>query len=91
MKSTVNSSKITWTIYQGSKYDDYVQESYCADGDGILSVQKHKLGVYIVLRQEGQFEGAYASLEEALEVAQNCLEEDMPEVFEEALHWEDLA
>jgi hypothetical protein len=89
---TINSSKLTWTVHP-SQYSD-VSEVYCADGDGLVSVNKRLSGVYYVTCDfSGDFsedlQGIYASLEEALAKGEALLLEYYPEVYEEAMHWND--
>jgi hypothetical protein len=92
MNKTINSSKLTWTVIP-SQYSD-VSEVYCADGDGLVSVNKRLSGVYYVTCDfSGDFsedlQGIYASLEEALAKGEELLLEYYPEVYEEAMHWND--
>ena len=91
---TINSSRLTWTIHP-SKYSD-VSEVYCADGDGLVSVNKRLSGVYYVTCDfSGDFsedlQGIYASLEEALAKGEALLLEYYPEVYEEAMTWDEEA
>lgn len=89
MKSTVNSSKITWTIYQGSPHDDWT-EVFCADGDGLVSIYKRRSEVYYSTCDfSDEIQGIYATLEEALKHGEALLLQHYPVVYEEALHWED--
>ena len=89
---TINSSRLTWTI-QPSQYSD-VSEIYCADGDGLVSVNKRLSGVYCVTCYyvtcdfSEAIQGIYATLEEALAKAEELLHEYYPEVYEEAMYWE---
>ena len=89
---TINSAKLTWTIYP-SQYSD-VSEVYCADGDGLVSVNKRLSGVYCVTCYyvtcdfSEALQGIYATLEEALAKAEELLHEYYPEVYEEATYWE---
>lgn len=87
---TINSSKITWTIYQGSSYSDFV-ESYCADGDGLIAIHKRLSGDYAVFAEmtSDEPEGVFASLEEALAKGEELLLEHYPEIYEDAKHWND--
>jgi hypothetical protein len=86
---TINSAKLTWFVHP-SQYSD-VSEVYCADGDGLVSVNKRLSGVYYVTCDfSGDFsrdlQGIYASLEEALAKGEELLLEYYPEVYEEAMH-----
>lgn len=85
---TINSSRLTWTIHP-SQYSD-VSEVYCADGDGLVSVNKRLSGVYYVSCDFfGDFlQGIYASLEESLAKGEALLLEYYPEVYEEAMTWD---
>ena len=82
--STINSSKITWVIYPANGFSEWV-ETFCADGDGLVNVCRLKLGFYIVLNQ-GTYIQSFKHLNDALECAQDVLEEDFPEVFEQTQH-----
>lgn len=88
---TINSSRLTWTIHP-SEYSD-VSEIYCADGDGLVSVNKRLSGVYCVTCYyvtcdfSEAIQGIYASLEEALAKGEALLLEHYPEVYEEAMTW----
>jgi hypothetical protein len=85
---TINSAKLTWTIHP-SQYSD-VSEVYCADGDGLVSVNKRLSGVYYVTCEFSEdIQGIYSSLEEALAKGAALLLEFYPEVYEEAMHWND--
>jgi hypothetical protein len=85
---TINSQKLTWTIHP-SQYSD-VSEVYCADGDGLVSVNKRLSGVYYVTCDFfGDLQGIYETVEEALAKGEELLHEYYPEVYEEAMHWED--
>lgn len=88
---TINSAKLTWTIHP-SEYSD-VSEIYCADGDGLVSVNKRLSGVYYVSCDffEDFLQGIYASLEEALAKGEALLLEYYPEVYEEAMTWNEEA
>ena len=87
---TINSSRLTWTIHP-SQYSD-VSEVYCADGDGLVSVNKRLSGVYYVTCDFfGDLQGIYESLEEALAKGEALLQEYYPEVYEEAMTWDEEA
>jgi hypothetical protein len=79
---TINSSKITWTIYPSNEWDDSTAE-YCADGDGLVTIKAKKCGCF-VLFDEIEFLASFKTLPEALEAGQNWLANDYPEIFEEA-------
>lgn len=81
---TYPSSKITWVIYPANGFSEWV-ETFCADGDGLVIVARLKLGFYIVLNQ-GMYIQSFQHLNDALECAQDVLEEDFPEVFEQNQH-----
>lgn len=84
---TINSSHLTWTIHP-SQYSD-VSEVYCADGDGLVSVNKRLSGVYYVTCDFfGDLQGIYESLEEALAKGEALLLEYYPEVYEDAMTWD---
>ena len=86
---TIKSSKIIWTINQGSSYCDFV-ESYCADGDGLIAIHKRLSGVYAIFADISPDPlGIFATLEEALAKGEALLFEHYPEVYEDAMHWED--
>jgi hypothetical protein len=92
---TINSAKLTWTVIP-SQYSD-VSEVYCADGDGLVSVNKRLSGVYYVTCDFfgddffGELQGIYATLEEALTKGEALLLEYYPEVYEEAMTWDEEA
>ena len=89
---TINSAKLTWLVYP-SQYSD-VSEVYCADGDGLVSVNKRLSGVYCVTCYyvtcdfSEAIQGIYASLEEALAKGEALLKKHYPEVYEQAMTWE---
>jgi len=85
---TINSAKLTWLVHP-SQYSD-VSEVYCADGDGLVSVNKRLSGVYYVTCDFfGDLQGIYETQEEALAKGEALLLEYYPEVYEEAMHWND--
>jgi hypothetical protein len=87
---TINSSRLTWTIHP-SQYSD-VSEVYCADGDGLVSVNKRLSGVYCVTCDFSEaIQGIYATLEEALAKGEALLLEYYPEIYEEAMFWDEKA
>jgi hypothetical protein len=84
---TINSAKLTWLVHP-SQYSD-VSEVYCADGDGLVSVNKRLSGVYYVTCEFSEdIQGIYATLEEALAKGEALLLEFYPEVYEEAMFWD---
>jgi hypothetical protein len=84
---TINSAKLTWLVHP-SQYSD-VSEVYCADGDGLVSVNKRLSGVYYVTCEFSEdIQGIYATLEEALAKGEALLLEYYPEVYEEAMFWD---
>jgi predicted RNase H-like HicB family nuclease len=83
---TINSAKITWTIYPAQSWHE---ETYCADGDGLIEVCKRISGVYYVTTEFSEApEGVYETLEEALAKGEELLLKYFPEVYEESRHWE---
>jgi hypothetical protein len=81
---TINSSKITWTIYPADSWEDFT-ESYCADGDGIVTIKAKKCGCF-VLSDELEFLASFKTLSEALEGGQMWLANDYNEVFQAVRH-----
>jgi hypothetical protein len=81
---TINSSKITWTIYPSDSWQDFT-ELYCADGDGMLTVQHMRDGSFIV-DEQGEVLSHFDNLVDALEAAQAHLLVAYPCVFEESQH-----
>jgi hypothetical protein len=81
---TIDSSKITWTIYPADSWEDFT-ESYCADGDGLVTIKAKKCGCF-VLSDELEFLKAFDTLAEALEGGQLWLANDYNEVYQEVLH-----
>lgn len=81
---TIDSSKITWTIYPADSYELF-SDQYCADGDGIVTVKAMKCGCF-VLSDEIDFLASFKTLAEALEGGQSVLANDYPWVFEESQH-----
>ena len=71
---TINSAKLTWTIHP-SQYSD-VSEVYCVTC------------YYVTCDFSEAIQGIYATLEEALAKGEALLLEYYPEVYEEAMHWE---
>jgi len=90
---TINSAKLTWFVHP-SQYSD-VSEVYCADGDGLVSVNKRLSGVYCVTCYyftcdfSEAIQGIYATLEEALAKGEELLLEYYPEIYEEAMFWDE--
>jgi hypothetical protein len=81
---TINSAKLTWTVHP-SQYSD-VSEVYCADKDGLVSVNKRLSGVYYVTCDFFEdLQGIYETVEEALAKGEALLLEFYPEVYEEAM------
>jgi hypothetical protein len=86
---TINSSHLTWTIYPAASYEDCI-ESYCADGDGLVEIYKRLSGVYYAICHFSEApEGIFATLEEALAKGEQLLHKHFPEVYEEAMHWDE--
>ena len=86
---TINSSCLTWTIHPTDFSD--VSEAYCVDGDGLVIVYKRISGVYSVFCEFSPDipSGIYESLEEALAKGEALLQEYYPEVYEEAMTWDE--
>jgi len=81
---TINSAKLTWFVHP-SQYSD-VSEVYCADKDGLVSVNKRLSGVYYVTCDFFEdLQGIYETVEEALAKGEALLLEFYPEVYEEAM------
>jgi hypothetical protein len=86
---TINSAKIAWLIYPNSFHEDCI-ETYCADGDGLVEIHKRISGVYYATCHFSEApEGIYSTLEEALAKGEELLLKHFPEVYEDAMHWED--
>lgn len=86
---TIDSSKITWTIMQGSEHDDWIT-SYCADGDGILQVVT--FADRIELQDQLDVVKTWpvdADIAQVLEAAQSYLAATYHEIYECAMHWND--
>ena len=81
---TIDSSKITWTIYPRDEDDSFL-ESYCADGDGLVQVKKNKQGRFELYDEMEQL-ASFDTLAEALEGGQMWLANDYNEVFQSARH-----
>ena len=81
---TIDSSKITWTIYPADQWEDYTH-SYCADGDGLIVIEAKRCGCF-VLKQEIEFLASFKTLTEALEGGQMMLANDYNEIFKSARH-----
>jgi hypothetical protein len=79
---TIDSSKITWTIYPA---DEYSLESYCADGDGLVQIKSNKSGSFD-LYDELELLANFTSLSAALEGGQMWLANDYNEVFQSVRH-----
>lgn len=90
--STIDSSKITWTIYPGDEGSSI--RTICADGDGIVTVEEHADNVYSLYDQNERIETWFGvetpeQLLAVLEFAQAHLQANYPEVYEDAMHWND--
>jgi hypothetical protein len=83
---TINSSKITWTIYPSDSWQDFTAQ-YCADGDGMLTVKHMRDGSFIV-DDQGEILSHFDNLTDALEVAQSHMLVAYPWVYEESQHYE---
>jgi hypothetical protein len=89
---TIDSSKITWTIYPGDLGCNV--RSFCADGDGMVVVEEYADNVYALCDQNDRLQMwrdvvTPEQLAAILEVAQAHLEANYPEVYESAMHWND--
>lgn len=89
---TINSSKITWTIYPGDLGCNV--RSFCADGDGMVVVEEYANNVYSLCDQNDRIQTwtdvkTSDRLVEVLEIAQAYLAKNYPEVYEDAMHWND--
>ena len=87
---TYDSSRITWTIYPGDSGCNI--RSFCADGDGIVAVEQLADDVYVLCDQGDHLEswtGVQTSEQLAgiLENAQTYLQANYPEIYEDAMHW----
>ena len=85
---TINSSKITWTIYPADDHSDFLQ-SYCADGDGLVQVKQTPTGRF-ELFDEMERLASFDTLAEALEGDQMWLANDYNEVFQSARHHQEV-
>jgi hypothetical protein len=86
---TINSKKLTWIIYPRASWEDCV-ESYCADGDGLVTIFKRVSGVYYATCEfSDAIQGIYSTLEEALAKGEELLLKYYPPAYEEAMHWND--
>jgi len=89
---TLDSSKITWTIYPGEEGCSI--RTFCADGDGMVTVEEHADNVYSLYDQNDRLQTWHGvetpeQLAAVLEVAQAYLKENCSEVYESAMHWND--
>lgn len=89
---TIDSSQITWTIYPGDLGCNV--RSFCADGDGMVVVEEYADNVYALCDQNDRIElwrdvETPEQLAAILEVAQEHLRVNYPEVYEDAMHWND--
>jgi hypothetical protein len=89
---TVDSSRITWTIYPGDLGCNV--RSFCADGDGMVVVEEYADNVYALCDQFDRIQvwrdvATTDRVNEILEIAQAHLEANYPEVYEAAMHWND--
>jgi hypothetical protein len=89
---TIDSSKITWTIYPGDEGCSI--RTFCADGDGIVTVEEHADNVYSLYDQNDRLQTWHGvetpeQILAILEVAQAHLEANYSEVYESAMHWND--
>lgn len=92
--NTINSSKITWYIMQGSIGEDDWSHSYCADGDGIVQVIEYADGHFElvdqceVIKAWNDVDG-YEEVLLILEEAQKYLAATYHAIYEDAMHWEE--
>lgn len=83
---TIESSKLEWQVFQNS--DDGTR-TYCADGDGFVTLEEQidDDGTWWVLCDQGEpvadinNYGEEQTLEQALEIAQNYLAATYNEIF----------
>lgn len=85
---TIDSSKITWTIYPADEDSDFL-ESYCADGDGLVQVKQNKQGRFDLYDEMEQL-ASFDTLAQALEGGQMWLANDYNEVFQSARHHQEV-
>lgn len=86
---TINSSKITWYIMQSDTHNDWLT-TYCADGDGILQVVVYADRIELLDQLDVcETWATDADISTILEVAQAHLQANYPEVYEDAMHWND--
>jgi len=89
---TIDSSKITWTIYPGDLGCNV--RSFCADGDGMVVVEEYADNIYALYDQDERL-GFWRDvktpdqLAKILEIAQDYLQANYQEVYEDAMHWND--
>jgi hypothetical protein len=89
---TIDSSKITWTIYPGDEGCSI--RTFCADGDGMVTIEEHADNVYSLYDQNDRLQTWHnvetpEQIAAVLEVGQAYLEANCPEVYEGAMHWND--
>jgi hypothetical protein len=89
---TIDSSRITWTIYPGDLGCNV--RSFCADGDGMVVVEEYADNVYALCDQFDRIQvwrdvSTTDRVAEILEIAQAHLEANYPEAYESAMHWND--
>ena len=85
---TIDSSKITWTITQGSGAYDSSVNLYCADGDGIVVVATYPDRIELLDQLDVCKTWATdADIGAVLEEAQEYLYSAYPEIYAEAMHF----
>jgi hypothetical protein len=86
---TFDSSKIVWSILTPCKHDKWTSV-YCADGDGIVQVMVYDSKIKLV--DQGDCVKTWAAkteISKVLEDAQDYIFKNYPEIYEDAMHWND--
>ena len=84
---TFKSSQITWCVMQGDAHDDWVI-TYCADGDGIVQVVVYPERIELLDQLDlCKTWSVDADVGAVLEAAQHYLQSAYPEIYEQAMHW----
>ena len=88
--TTFNSSKITWNVWLGDAAADDYLKVYCADGDGMLQVVVYADRIEL----QDQLDACYVwpadgDMTAILEAAQFYLSATYPDIFIDAMHWND--
>lgn len=85
--NTVDSSLVTWYVIDASDSENQIR-SFCTDGDGILQVVVYADKIELLDQGDAVLTwDVGADMGEILEAAQAYLQENYPQIYKDAMHW----